>query len=229
PTEATTNSTLSFLDDLDNLQVSEDVLSVLTIRFHIGLPIVITLGVIANGFGFVVASRPKLRKFHFNRYIQVLAVLDLLSFLARIPFAIDYEYCLYSNYILAFYITYFGWMFVNIIRLSSLYVLMCLSYDRFIAIWFSDRIRSVMKKRVVRIRLIFIFILTIGSFLPMILIGRILPTSDGRWFCYPGYRQNKKGTGVVIYRMYLVLLTGAIPALSLIVFNIGLLVGLAKR
>ncbi|CAL4065139.1 unnamed protein product [Meganyctiphanes norvegica] len=202
----------------------------LRIRNQIILPIFITFGIIANTFTFFVSTRPKLRSVHFNLYIQVLSLLDLLGFISRLPMVFDDEYCGYYHYSMAFYMTHFGWIIVNFLRAVSSYVLVFLSLDRFIGIWFPDRFRGTKGTNVWKTRLI---LTAIWVFLTTYIPWTCLLTvrgPDHHWFIYysiPYYQT--KSIWFRIFKHYSTIALAGFPSICIIGLNIGIAVGFFKK
>ncbi|CAL4061273.1 unnamed protein product, partial [Meganyctiphanes norvegica] len=96
--------------------IPDEVYTVLMTRFHIVFPIFIVLTIIINIACILVTRRPKLRAYHSNGYIQMMAVLDVLSSLTQLPFVFDTDFCLYNSYSYAFFFTHFGWKMVDGVR-----------------------------------------------------------------------------------------------------------------
>ncbi|CAL4127376.1 unnamed protein product, partial [Meganyctiphanes norvegica] len=166
PSHTSTTAVPMVWNDTVVYHVPEDVAKVLAIRYHIVFPIFITLGILTNAFCIAVTRRKKLRALHSNAYIQVMAVLDIMSACAYLPFVFDNEFCLYKNYTQAFYFTRFGFIIVNCIRSSGTYILVFLTYDRFLAIWFPQTFQKVKTKGVLKKRLIILLIWISVSFIP---------------------------------------------------------------
>ncbi|CAL4114034.1 unnamed protein product, partial [Meganyctiphanes norvegica] len=116
--------------------IPAEVAEVLHVRYHIVLPIFIIVAYFTNGFCILVAVRPNLKAYSFNIYVLMMSITDLLTFSARLPFIFDQEYCVYESYAFSLFIRHFGIILVNCFRTFSTYILVCMAYDRFIAVWF---------------------------------------------------------------------------------------------
>ncbi|CAL4081003.1 unnamed protein product, partial [Meganyctiphanes norvegica] len=200
-----------------------DVIPALRIRYQIILPIFITAGIIANTFTFLVATRPKLRGLHVNVYIKVLSLLDLLGFIMRFPMVFDVEYCGYSDYSMAFYMTHLGWFIVNCLRAISSYVLVFLSLDRFRGIWFPITFRNTKgnrKKRLI-ISAIWVFL---TAYIPWSCFLLKVSGNGHQW-----YMSYSISSWFRFFQFYSALVTSGFPSICIVGLNIGIAVGFKKR
>ncbi|CAL4217594.1 unnamed protein product, partial [Meganyctiphanes norvegica] len=175
----------------DHYFVPDEVAAVLKIRFHIVFPVLIVLTIIINAGCILVTMRPKLRAYHCNAYIQLMAILDLLSSIAYLPFVFDNELCLYSSYYYAFYFTHFGLMVADCLRTFSSYVLLFLTYDRFLAIWFPDRFKVIKQKGISK-RMFIVGPLLAVSFIPVMCMGHVTFQPNDKWLGLAGIKVSNK-------------------------------------
>ncbi|CAL4066598.1 unnamed protein product [Meganyctiphanes norvegica] len=207
-----------------------DIIPALRIRYQVILPMVTIFGILANTFTLLVATRPKLRLFHYNLYIQFLSLVDLLGFIMRLPMVFDNEYCVYSHYSMAFYMTHFGWLIVNYFRGISSYVLVFLSLDRFTVIWFPDTFKNTKKTNVGRKRLIFITMLVfLTVYIPW---NCILKVSGNGHQWMQDYRIPEDQVTRSFYKAFLLystLVLAGFPSICVIGLNIGIAVGFFKK
>ncbi|CAL4063248.1 unnamed protein product [Meganyctiphanes norvegica] len=208
--------------------IPDDVLSVLQVRYHIILPIFVCLAILVNSFCIAVTRRPKLSSLQCNIYIQMMASLDLMATIAYMPFIFDTELCLYEKYGAAFYFTHFSVHIPNCLRAAITYVMLSLSYDRFLAIWFPLRYKNISKEGILKKRFIFGGIWMVISFIPAMTIGNVSRQSEGLWLGLCGYKYVKSDW-VFYYKMYLMLIIGILPIILIIGLNIGLVVGLCTK
>ncbi|CAL4061274.1 unnamed protein product, partial [Meganyctiphanes norvegica] len=206
--------------------VPDEIASILALRFHVVLPVFIVLNLLVNCLCLIVTARPKLQALHINMYIQLMAVIDLASSVAHLPFVFDFEYCMYSNYGFAFYFSYFGWMLVYLLRSLGTSALVCLSFDRFMAIWFSQAFQKVKENS--QKMLIIVYIWTIVSYIPIMSYGTVIDQGTNAWVSLPGYR-FLESKFMSYYMIYLQLCFGVAPSLAIIVLSTGLVTGIFKK
>jgi len=215
---------------MPNLSPSEDIEPALRIRNQVILPIFTTLGLCINTFTFFVACRPKPRTLYFNLYVQAISLLDMLGFLLRLPIIFDNEYCGYLKYSMAFYMTYFGWQIINILRAINSYVLVLLSFDRFMAIWFPKSFKNTkgtkrgMKRLIMIASLVFLtdYIPWMTRFLKVSPIGH-------QWFMNYMNPGQSKEKWFKVFEHYNTFLLTAAPSILVIGLNIGIAVGFFKK
>ncbi|CAL4130703.1 unnamed protein product [Meganyctiphanes norvegica] len=211
----------------DPYVVPDEVAAVLKTRFHIVFPVFIVLTIIINAACIMVTMRPKLRAYHCNTYIQLMAILDLLSSFAYLPFIFDNELCLYSSYTYAFYFTHFGWMVTHCLRALSNYVLLFLSYDRFLAIWYPDRFKVIKHKGISR-RMFIVGSLLVISYIPVMYIGHVTPQPNNKWLGLAGIKvSNEKWTS--FYKPFHFLITCVLPSIMIVGLSMGLIYGIFKK
>ena len=74
---------------LPTYHIPKEVQGVLELRYHLILPILVVMALIANSLTLVVSRSIKLKNLHVNFYIKVLATLDICYSLAIIPYMIN--------------------------------------------------------------------------------------------------------------------------------------------
>ncbi|CAL4064294.1 unnamed protein product, partial [Meganyctiphanes norvegica] len=207
-----------------------DVEPALRIRNQIILPIFITFGVIANTFTFYVVTRPKPRTLYFNLYIQVMSLLDLLGFIMRLPIAFDDEYCGYSQYSMAFYMTHFGWLIINMLRGINSYVLVFLSLDRFIGIWWPDTFRNMKDSKIGTILLILTSVLVFfTTYIPWTTRFLKVSPDEQQWFMNWKNPDQPKSMAFRFFRHYSTLIITVLPSILIAGLNIGIVIGFFKK
>ncbi|CAL4163869.1 unnamed protein product, partial [Meganyctiphanes norvegica] len=160
-------------------------------------------------------------------YIQMMAILDLLSSFAYLPFVFDKELCLYSSYTYAFYFTHFGWMVADCLRTFSSYVLLFLSYDRFLGIWYPVRFKAIKQKGLSR-RMFIVGSLLVVSFIPVMCIGHVTSQPGEKWLGLAGIRLSNK-TWTPIYKPYLLLIACLLPSMIIVGLSMALIIGIFKK
>ncbi|CAL4122907.1 unnamed protein product [Meganyctiphanes norvegica] len=206
--------------------VPEDVAEVLRLRFHFVLPIFVVLAVVTNTLAFILARRPRLNVLHVNQYIKILAILDICSSITFIPHLTDTEFCTYSDHIFALYHTYFGQALTYYFRYISTFLLVSLSLDRFLAIWFNQIFQMIKSHTTTRFVIVWVWITL--SVIPHILLGHISHQKNNQWLVLPGYR-NTKHPWLKVYKMYVVIALGVLPSIALISLSIGLVIGINRN
>ncbi|CAL4114032.1 unnamed protein product, partial [Meganyctiphanes norvegica] len=118
--------------------------------------------------------------YHSNVYMQMMAILDLLQSFAYLPFVFDNEFCLYNSYAYAFYFNHFGWKVLDILNTFNTYVLLFLSYDRFLAIWYPVQFQKVRQQGITK-RVLFVGPFLLAPFIPMMCVGEVTLQPNGKW------------------------------------------------
>ncbi|XP_042224141.1 uncharacterized protein LOC121868003 [Homarus americanus] len=202
------------------------------------LPIVICLGVLSNGLCIFILSRPSLRSARVNRYFLMLAVSDLLVCLFYIPVCTTVTGCTFSSYAEAFYFSHFGWTLVGITQAMGTYTILWLSLDRFIAVWWYSLYPIIQKKpNLFRNRMVVTITLCIVTHLTYIFTATVdcsIPDeadglcTEGTWIVKNGYRNNFEKTWHKVYRSLFGLFIRWVPCCLLLLFNMGLVIGVIR-
>ncbi|KAG7156107.1 cysteinyl leukotriene receptor 2-like [Homarus americanus] len=203
------------------------------------LPIVICLGVLSNGLCVFILSRPSLRSARVNRYFLVLAVSDLLVCLFYIPVSTTITGCTFSSYAEAFYFSHFGWTLVGIAQAIGTYTILWLSLDRFIAVWWYSLYPSIQKKpNVLRNRMVVTVFLCIITHLAYMFTSTVYYCSnadetddlctEGTLIVKTGYQNHFDETWHKIYRSLFGLFIRWVPCCLLLLFNVGLVIGVMR-
>ncbi|CAL4105101.1 unnamed protein product, partial [Meganyctiphanes norvegica] len=209
-----------------------DIVPALRLRYQILLPIFIVFGIVANTLTFLVTTRPKLKSLHYNVYIQALSLLDLMGFIMRLPMVFDDEYCGYSDYTMAIYMTHFGWLLVNYLRAISSYVLMFLSFDRFTGIWLPDTFRNIKGTEVGKKRLIPTAIwVFLTAYIPWacFLTAKQNDHHDQWIVSYSISREQVSSTWFWVFKHYSTLAVTGFPSFCILGLNIGIVIGLLMK
>ncbi|CAL4109229.1 unnamed protein product, partial [Meganyctiphanes norvegica] len=165
--------------------------------------------------------------YHSNVFMKMMAILGLLQSFAFLPFVFDNEFCLYNSYSYAFYFTYFGWKVLDILRTFSSYVLLSLSYDRFLAIWYPIQFQKVRQQGITK-RVLIVGPLLVASFIPMMCIGDVTLQPNGKWLGIAG-TEITDTNWTPFYKPYILLISGLLPCIVLVGLSIGLLYGIYKK
>ena len=124
----------------------------------VALPIV-SVGIVGNLLSLIVLNRPKLSRVLYV-YLRGLAVSNLCVLLAAIPALLDISYGLPGgHYLIAFYQAYLKLPLINTFMASSVYIILCMTFNRFCSIWKPDFFRRfhTLRNAVISISLCFIF------------------------------------------------------------------------
>ncbi|CAL4146284.1 unnamed protein product [Meganyctiphanes norvegica] len=159
--------------------IPEDMAQVHLITYQILYPILIVFGIITNGLTIVITNRPKLRNYHVNSYIQLLAITDLLGCVVCIPAAMSAGDCAFHNYAMAVYFAHCCWSLVNLTKTLSFYVIIWMAYDRFLAVWAYTSFKNVEKPGVLRNRILLSTIVCVGVYVPIMINGEVECLGDG--------------------------------------------------
>ncbi|XP_069156306.1 probable G-protein coupled receptor B0563.6 isoform X2 [Procambarus clarkii] len=202
------------------------------------LPVLVSLGVLANVLCIIVLSKPRLRAARVNWYFLLLAVLDLLVCVFYIPVITTITGCTFSSYVEAYYFSHLGWTLVGISQALGTYTMLWLSLDRFIAVWMCNlypRIQS--NPNIFRNRIVLTFIVCIFVHLPYIIDAKVDCSSstktdstcvNGTWIIKTGYQNHFNEAWHKVYRTFYGLFIRFVPASLLVVFNVGLVIGVAR-
>ena len=124
----------------------------------VALPIV-SVGIVGNLLSLIVLNRPNLSRVLYV-YLRGLAVSNLCVLLAAIPALLDISYGLPGgHYLIAFYQAHLKLPLINIFMASSVYIILCMTFNRFCSIWKPDFFRRfhTLRNAVISISLCFIF------------------------------------------------------------------------
>ncbi|CAL4091380.1 unnamed protein product [Meganyctiphanes norvegica] len=152
----------------------DDVAMVLHVSYHVVFPILLTLVIITNGLCLAALTRPKLQVFHITQYMKFMTGADLVGGLTWIPPIILITTCPFTNFSAAYLYNCLGWPTVTLIRKISLYLLIWMTYDRFLAIWFPSHFKiKVNNSRIVYVKCAFSFTLAFLYFLVRVISCKV--------------------------------------------------------
>ncbi|KAK7081738.1 hypothetical protein SK128_027524 [Halocaridina rubra] len=144
--------------------INPDLQQLRWVVYEVVFPVLVTIGVLANLLNLLVLSRPPM-KGAFYRYLNHLAISDLLYLTLNIPFCLK-EFAQVSHQhsvsrASAIYYAYIGIPVVNFFLSMSEYIVVWLSYDRCLAVCNPQKFTAKQRLRVVRIRTVTTFFFTI--------------------------------------------------------------------
>ncbi|XP_018012217.1 uncharacterized protein LOC108669405 [Hyalella azteca] len=137
--------------------------------YMVGFPTFIAVGILANIIDLWVLSQPSMQGIAF-RYLARLAASDLLYLLFNIPFCLE-EFALTSDGLpvtesAAIYYAYIAVPVVNFFLTLSVYIVVWLSYDRWLAVCYPHKFSSQQTLVVVYRRCIATFLVTFAIYVP---------------------------------------------------------------
>ncbi|CAL4174616.1 unnamed protein product [Meganyctiphanes norvegica] len=210
--------------------ISPEVMDVIFVNYGVVYPIIIVLGVITNILCLIVLCRPRIRDLYVNKYLRFLAVVDLTGIAMCIPTTPLKLTCTFQSYSKALYYTYFGWMPITVVRNIGLCTVVWMSYDRFIAIWFPHRFTEMKKPSVIISKQIVTVILNIVISMPIYISSKIVciyTENEVYWLSEAAYKFNRDDWLKSYTYFYCICI--AVMQFTLLVFSIGLLLGIIKK
>ncbi|CAL4146381.1 unnamed protein product, partial [Meganyctiphanes norvegica] len=123
--------------------------------YSVALPLLIAVGILTNILDIVVLSRPTMKNVSF-RYLFILAFTDLLYLVFNIPFCLESFQRTFNmepvSWSMALYYAHIGIPIVNIFLTHSIYTVVWLSYDRYLAVCRPTKFSSKQRFEVVHMR-----------------------------------------------------------------------------
>ncbi|XP_069955307.1 probable G-protein coupled receptor B0563.6 [Cherax quadricarinatus] len=223
--------------------VSDDVTLIQRVSYEVLLPIMIVLGLVVNIFGIFLLTRRKLRSRPANSYYLMLISCDLLILVISIPTAITVNGCRLFSYSVAVYFAHIFFTFFYIIQTFTLYVILWISYDRFLALWFFKRFHEVQGRRVLRSRVLLTMSLCILMHMKHLFdvqfmcvkSSEIVKEPDewcegGVWIIKDDLHSlSRKNVWTHLWWVLRGLVVLVVPIILVLVFNVGIVVGLVHR
>ncbi|KAG0712100.1 putative G-protein coupled receptor AH9.1 [Chionoecetes opilio] len=144
------------------------------IAYSVVAPVIISFGILTNVLNLVVLSRPSLRGPTF-RYLMWLAVANLMVCVVLLPFT------LHSNvtpvpYAAALYFAHIEVPVGNALIASSVYIVVGLSIDRFVAVCYPRKYRNLHSHYVASVRIALSFIIAFIIYIPMAFYKMVVPS-----------------------------------------------------
>ncbi|XP_063588768.1 uncharacterized protein LOC134765902 [Penaeus indicus] len=228
-------------EDLEN--DDERVEELLYVAYRVALPLMVVGGILVTTLTLVVLTRPRLRATHVNTYFLLLASADLVIFVVSVATAVTLNGCELYSHDFALYFAHFFFTLFYIVQTFSMYIILWISYDRFLAVWDFKRFHEIQKPGVLRVRLV-------GTLLVCVLIhmkhlfeveincvteeNQVVeapgPCSDGVWVVNDSLHFLD---GKVLWRQLVWVLRGllvlVIPIVLVVVLNGGIVVALVCR
>lgn len=164
---------------------------------------------------------------------------DLLVLLVWVPTAITLNGCRLSSYSVALYLFHGSNTVSYILQTFTLYLLLWVSYDRFLGLWYFKRFHEVQTRRVFRNRMVLTVVVCVATHLKHLLqvevtcsgsIRDVDGTCEGVWVIDD--ELHYLGRHTVLEMLLWVargLLVLAAPVVFVLTFNVGVVVGLVRR
>ncbi|XP_066985912.1 probable G-protein coupled receptor B0563.6 [Macrobrachium rosenbergii] len=201
------------------------------IIYRIVYPLIIVIGVVNSSICIAILQKPKMQLVLANRYFLVLAVIDLAVCVMSIPVATSINGCSINSYGEAIYYGYFCWSFLEILQPLGSYILLFLSFDRFLAVWNFQYYRNHDKNKVFWRRVVIVLVADIVLHI-FFFVNVNISCADGhpkpRYVIEDAVRLNKEKTWHVIFVYFHETLVRWLPWVALAVFNIGLIIAIAR-
>lgn len=163
---------------------------------------------------------------------------DLLVCVFHIPVIITITGCRFSSYAEALYFAHLGWTLLGISQAMGTYTILWLSLDRFIAIWFYNWYPKIQQKPgVTRNRMLVTALLCVFFHLIAVIDAEVYCSNpqesdgqctDGEWVSVSGYGRHFDEVWHKVYLGVLGLFIRWVPCAFLLVFNVGLVVGVVR-
>ncbi|XP_069948054.1 dopamine D2-like receptor [Cherax quadricarinatus] len=168
------------------------------IAYGVVAPVIISFGILTNVLNLVVLTRPSLRGPTF-RYLKWLAVANLLVCVVLLPFTL-HSHATPVPYPAALYFAHVEVPVGNALIASSVYIVVGLSIDRFVAVCFPRNYRNLHSHYVASLRIALSFIMAFIMYIPMAFHRMVVPAAPA----YPGRYLIKENLRVVSARWFLV-------------------------
>ncbi|XP_042237480.1 uncharacterized protein LOC121876452 isoform X2 [Homarus americanus] len=165
------------LSDMDSEE--EEVAMIQFVTYEVLLPMVIVTGVLITTIGLIILSKPKLRVRPVNKYYMLLLGTDVAVLLVSLSRVITVNGCRLYSYGVAFYFAHFFFSIFSMFQSFTLFIILWISYDRYLALWNFKRFQEVQSRRVFRIRLCFTIVVCVCSHLKHLLTGEVMCSTDG--------------------------------------------------
>ncbi|XP_064098581.1 probable G-protein coupled receptor AH9.1 [Macrobrachium nipponense] len=146
------------------------------IAYSVVAPVIISFGILSNTVNLVVLTRPSLRGPTF-RYLKWLAVDNLLVCVVLLPFTL-HSHVTPVPYPAALYFAHIEVPVGNALIASSVYIVVGLSFDRFVAVCYPRKYRNLHSHYVASVRIALSFIIAFIIYIPMAFYKIVVPLQD---------------------------------------------------
>ncbi|CAL4131811.1 unnamed protein product, partial [Meganyctiphanes norvegica] len=158
---------------IEELVDEEDIVDLMKMFYYKFMPIITLIGLFTNGFCIIVLSQRQFRQKQVNRYFLVLSIMEFLVCCSVIPLMLSNNGCYFLRFTTAYYYAHLGWPATEALQMISFYIIICISYDRFIAAYFPYKYKATQTFRVCKIRILVIILVSFLFHLPLMCLGRV--------------------------------------------------------
>ncbi|XP_076056261.1 uncharacterized protein LOC143034203 [Oratosquilla oratoria] len=166
------------------------------VAYNFVAPVIISFGILSNLLNLVVLTRPTLRGPTF-RYLKWLAVDNLLVCVVLLPFVL-HSHVTPVPYLAAFYFAHIEVPLGNALIASSVYIVVGLSIDRFVAVCYPRKYRNLHSHYVASVRIAASFTTAFLIYTPMMAFYKHVEPSEE----HPGRFLPKANQAVVTTRWW---------------------------
>ncbi|ROT67734.1 putative G-protein coupled receptor AH9.1 [Penaeus vannamei] len=165
------------VDDVVEETMSPEIQYMGHIAYNVVAPVIISFGILTNVLNLLVLTRPSLRGPTF-RYLKWLAVANLLVCVVLLPFTL-HSHATPVPYAAALYFAHIEVPVGNALIASSVYIVVGLSIDRFVAVCYPRKYRNLHSHYVASVRIALSFIIAFIMYIPMAFYKVVVPVGGG--------------------------------------------------
>ncbi|CAM1324283.1 Uncharacterised protein g8630 [Pycnogonum litorale] len=167
-------------------------------------PIVIGVGILGNILNLIVLTRPNLKGVTYI-YLQWLSISDLLALVFAIPLIARITGVHLKSYYFAIYHAYFELALLNLFLSTSVFIVICVTVDRFFSICLPTKYKDIHTPKRSRIAVILSFVSAILLYIPIVFRKEIIPLNNNS--STPQYTVQDKANVVnnEAYRTYILI------------------------
>ncbi|KAK4299263.1 hypothetical protein Pmani_028438 [Petrolisthes manimaculis] len=229
----------------------EEEARVLWLSYGLVVPMVVTAGLLLNGTGLYLLTRPAMKTRSGNAYLVVLVVCDLLTLSASIPTALTLNGCHLTSYNTALYFAHTFFTAFYILQTYTLYIILWISYDRFLALWAWERFHRAQGRGSLWLRLSLTLLLCVGVHVRHLVDVQVVcwrwvrdhwrpdlaasvsggGCEGGKWVLQDGLHQEgrEKMWAEEVWWVVRGLVVLAAPISLVLIFNAGIIFGMVTR
>lgn len=183
--------------------------------------------------------------FSFHRYFMVLLTLDIIILLTSVSTIITVNGCHHHSYASALYFAHLFFTIFYMLQTFSHYVIVWVSYDRLLALWCLQYFKKTQHPRVIKIRMIVTGLCCVAVNLRHLINVEVEcewneavveaanhseDCEGGKWIIKDSLHvTGKRDVWQSVIKMVRGLLVIVIPVLLVLVFNMGIVIGLVRR
>ena len=193
-----------------------EVATLLNIRSHIVLPVMLVISTIANILCLHIVNRKAIKKNSISIHLQYLVAVDLVTNLFYIPQLFYEEGCIQTNLMWAWYKAHLGSAMIYYLRSLTMHLLCSLTADRLMGVACNQIYQKSI--RFTKVKLFIIWAYVTAMCLPGLYFGTILRLNEG-WLV-KSMRNITDNPGLEIYKSILTTIMIIIPSIILITMSI---------